>query len=157
MSTDVSGKTLEHTVEPGGLDLRSRRVLRLALGVTTMLAIAYAIDWPLAFTSAVFGWVILKDPEPGYGLRDTAFLIGAIFRGLLCGLLVGVLFANAPPLMLLVVTLVLFLTFYAATGGAHLYSLIFMLVGNTIIPLFAAKSIEVATHEFTSIQPFCNY
>jgi hypothetical protein len=127
------------------LDNRSRSTLRLALGATATLAIGFAIEWPLSFVSAVIIWMVLKHPEPGYGVRDGLAFIGSLFRGLLCGLIVGSLFGQSPVILFLMLTLILFLTYYAFTGGADQYSVLFMLVGNTAIPLFATKSVAVAS------------
>ena len=71
MSTEVAHQEHPYRVLFPGLDIRSRQTLRLALGTTAALAVAYAINWPLSFVSGVLTWAILKHPEPGWGWRES--------------------------------------------------------------------------------------
>ena len=51
-------------VRPPGLDDASRRILRLALGVSLCMLFSQLINWPLSFIAPVFTMFILALPIP---------------------------------------------------------------------------------------------
>ena len=93
-------------------DLTTVRILRLSIGATIAMALAYALDWPLAMLTPVFTVVFLSLPFP----RPTLYLG---FRNMLQTLLavaIGVLFTlyllPMPFVFSLMFGLALFHTYY---------------------------------------------
>ena len=51
-------------------DARAVRIMRLSIGSTIAMALAYAINWPLAMLTPVFTVVFLSLPFPGPNLEQ---------------------------------------------------------------------------------------
>ena len=115
----------------------TRRILRLAVGVTISVALAYGIEWPLAFLFPVLTAVFLSLPLPmpslKAGLRNMwhsllAFGIGLVF---------SLFFINYPMAYLLMLGLALFhLYYYLNRGGSFWFTLMSMLA-ILILPMLA--------------------
>ena len=60
-------------------DLRTMRVLRFALGVTTAIAIAFAYEWPLSFLTPVFVAVFVALPLPAPSLEQALSVLDRFF------------------------------------------------------------------------------
>tara|TARA_B100000809_G_C14959802_1_gene466969 strand:- start:454 stop:750 length:297 start_codon:yes stop_codon:yes gene_type:complete len=87
MSTKVS-VTPTKTLVSIYSDVKTLRVLRFAFGVTFACALAYGINWPLAFLMPVFMAMILAMPLPKPSVKASlnnmmstlqAFAIGLVF------------------------------------------------------------------------------
>lgn len=123
----------------------SVRILRLAFGVTISVALAYGIEWPLAFLFPVLTGVMLALPLPMFpllaGIRNMlhsllAFGIGLIF---------SLFFINFPLLYLLMLGLVLFhLYYYLNRGGSFWFTLMSMLA-ILMLPMLANTAEGLAT------------
>ena len=141
MSTDavIPGKRLLLR-RPGffkGLisDIRSARIIRYAVGITLAVALAYTIEWPLAFLTPILTGVILGLPLPipplKAGLSNMfrtlmAFMIGALFT----------LFLLPYPLVYIpVLGLVLFHLYYYLNRGGSFWFVLMSLLAILILPM----------------------
>jgi hypothetical protein len=123
----------------------SIRMIRLALGVTISVALAYGVEWPLSFLFPVLTAVFLSLPLPMPslvgGLRNMlhsllAFGIGLVF---------SLFFIHFPLVYLLMLGLVLFqLYYYLNRGGSFWFTLMSMLA-ILILPMLANTAEGLAT------------
>jgi hypothetical protein len=123
----------------------SVRIIRLALGVTISVALAYGIEWPLSFLFPVLTAVFLSLPLPMPSLVDglrnmlhslLAFAIGLVF---------SLFFINYPPAYLMMLGLVLFhLYYYLNRGGSFWFTLMSMLA-ILLLPMLANTNEGLAT------------
>ena len=123
----------------------SVRIIRLALGVTISVALAYGIEWPLSFLFPVLTAVFLSLPLPmpslAGGLRNMlhsllAFGIGLVF---------SLFFINYPLAYLMMLGLVLFhLYYYLNRGGSFWFTLMSMLA-ILLLPMLANTNEGLAT------------
>jgi hypothetical protein len=125
------------------MDIASRRILRLALGVSLSMFVSQAIDWPLSFLAPIFTTVLLSLPIPPPSLKFSflfvAKLVGAV---LICQLLLPFI-DHAPMAGVILVALALFGTFYYTTmGGDHMIGS-FITIGLTLLAGIGSVSIDM--------------
>ena len=124
--------------------LRTRRILRFAVGITLGMALATGIAWPLSFLTPVLVGLLLSSPAPlslraGVGfVAITAVAMGASF-------VFSVVFLSYPVVFLALIGLLLFRVFYAASGDAHPLSILWMVVGFCAIPLVTLTSAQAGS------------
>jgi len=123
----------------------SVRVIRLALGVTLSVALAYGIEWPLAFLLPVLTAVFLSLPLPMPsllgGLRNMlhsllAFGIGLVF---------SLFFINFPVAYLLMLGLVLFHLYYYLNRGGSFWFTLMSMIAVLLLPMLANTAEGLAT------------
>ena len=123
----------------------SVRVIRLALGVTLSVALAYGIEWPLAFLLPVLTAVFLSLPLPMpslvVGLRNMlhsllAFGIGLVF---------SLFFINFPMAYLLMLGLVLFHLYYYLNRGGSFWFTLMSMIAVLLLPMLANTDEGLAT------------
>jgi hypothetical protein len=123
----------------------SVRVIRLALGVTLSVALAYGIEWPLAFLLPVLTAVFLSLPLPMPslvgGLRNMlhsllAFGIGLVF---------SLFFINFPMAYLLMLGLVLFHLYYYLNRGGSFWFTLMSMIAILLLPMLANTAEGLAT------------
>ena len=142
MSTN--GASIPVDIDKTGLDPRSRNTLRLALVSAATAAVAFAIAWPIAFLAPVFAWEYLKEPQHGVRIATGISLFMSTLKGVALGLLIGVLFSHHPAIFFPVEALALFFVYYSITGGANPLTVIWALIGTSLLPMVAMLSIELA-------------
>ena len=120
MSTSANAKlpSLKSWLHAIAQDQNSVRIIRFALGVPLSAALAYGIEWPLAFLLPVFTSLLLSLPLPmpslRAGLRNMLHTLMAFGLGLMFSLF----FLQFPVAYLLMLGLVLFhLYYYLNRGG----------------------------------------
>ncbi len=116
-------------------DIRSARIIRYALGVTLAVALAYTIDWPLAFLTPILTGVILGLPLPMPPLQAgllnmfrtlIAFFIGAVFT----------LYLLPYPLVYVpVFGVVLFHCYYFLNRGGSFWFVLMAILAILILPM----------------------
>ena len=115
----------------------SIRIIRLALGVTISVALAYGIEWPLAFLFPVLTAVFLSLPLPmpslAGGLRNMlhsllAFGIGLVF---------SLFFINYPLAYLMMLGLVLFQLYYYLNRGGSFWFTLMSMIAILLLPMLA--------------------
>jgi len=123
----------------------SVRVVRFALGVTIAIALAYGVEWPLAFLFPVLTAVILGLPLPmptlAAGLRNMlqsllAFGIGLVF---------SLFFLNYPLAYILMLGLVLFHLYYYLNRGGSFWLTLMSMLAILILPMLANTAEGLAT------------
>jgi DUF2955 family protein len=121
-------------------DQTSLRVFRFALGVTISVALAYGINWPLAFLMPVFTSLILSMPLPmpslQVGLRNMKQTILAFALGLVFSLF----FLQYPFAYLLMLGLVLFHLYYYLNRGGSFWFTLMSMVAILLLPMLASSS-----------------
>jgi len=139
------------TLSPGGWlgriagDQTSVRIVRFALGVTIAVALAYGIEWPMAFLFPVLTAVMLSLPLPmptlAGGLRNMmhsllAFGIGLVF---------SLFFINYPIAYILMLGLVLFHLYYYLNRGGSFWLTLMSMLAILILPMLANTAEGLAT------------
>ena len=89
-------------------DLKTMRVLRFAFGVTLACALAYGINWPLAFLMPVFTAMILAMPLPKPSVKASLNNMMSTLMAFVIGLSFSLFFLQYPIAYLIVLALVLF-------------------------------------------------
>lgn len=125
------------------MDIASRRIMRLALGVSLSVFVSQTIDWPLSFLTSIFTIMLLTLPIPVPSLKFSflfvAKLIGAVF---ICQLLLPFI-DHAPMAGVILVGLALFGNFYfTAMGGDHMLGS-FITIGLTLLTSIGSVNIDL--------------
>ncbi len=113
------------------------RSLRFAIGVTFAVALAYGINWPLAFLMPVLTAVFLALPLPmpslKIGLRNMANTIKAFALGLVF----SIFFLQYPLAYLLMLGLVLFHLYYYLNRGGSFWLTLMSMIAVLLLPMLA--------------------
>jgi hypothetical protein len=111
----------------------ARRIMRLAMGTALALCFSQAINWPLSFITPALTMMILALPLPAPGLKKGLAFVVALLAPMIGGLVLLPFLEHARLAGILMVTLVLFYSFYfTARGGSPVLGM-FMTVGLTLI------------------------
>ncbi|TPH18647.1 DUF2955 domain-containing protein [Litorilituus lipolyticus] len=113
------------------------RIFRFAFGVTFACALAYGINWPLAFLMPVFTAMILAMPLPKPSLRASLYnMISTLFAFAL-GLTFSLFFLQFPLAYLLILALVLFHLYYYLNRGGSFWFTLMSMIAILILPMIA--------------------
>lgn len=119
-------------------DLRTVRILRLSVGVTIAMALAYAINWPLAVLTPVFTVFFLSLPLPRpnlqQGLRNMLQTLLAFFLGVLFTLYLLPL----PLIFILMLALALFHIYYHLNRGGSFWLVLVSIISILLMPMLAS-------------------
>jgi len=121
-------------------ELQTTCTLRYAFGLTLSVAIAYWFQWTLSYILPIFVSMFLAPPSKSLSAKDGALIFATITTTALFGYLISSTLASFPYIMILVVPLVVFLTFYIGAGGASPLLVLWMLVGTLLLPLLSLTS-----------------
>lgn len=120
------------------------RVLRFAIGVTIAVALAYGINWPLAFLMPVLTSVILSTPLPmpslQAGLRNMRYTILAFGLGLVFSLF----FLQYPFAYILMLGLALFHLHYYLNRGGSFWLTVISIISILLLPMLANTNEDLA-------------
>jgi len=118
-------------------DQTSIRSIRFAVGVTLAVALAYGINWPLAFLMPVLTSVLLALPLPmpslNAGIRNMKNTIIAFALGLVFSLF----FLQYPMAYLLMLGLVLFHLYYYLNRGGSFWLTLMSMIAVLLLPMLA--------------------
>jgi len=113
------------------------RVLRLAVGVTISVALAYGFEWPMAFLFPVLTAMFLSLPLPmpslGAGVLNMLYSLVAFSIGLVFSLF----FIEYPMAYLLTLGLVLFHLYYYLNRGGSFWLTLMSMLAILILPMLA--------------------
>ena len=124
-------------------DIANRRILRLALGTAASMGFSQLIGWPMSFIAAVFTMFMLAVPLPAPTLKSGLKFVLALVLPAYAGMLLLPFLEHARWAGILLVTLVLFGSFYySARGGSPVMGM-FMTVGITIVVTVGSVSADV--------------
>ena len=88
------------------LDVRSRRVIRFAVGTTLASAIAFMVGFELPFLVPILAAMLLGSPLPRPSLRGGGGVVLTIGVASIAGLVITLLFVDFPPAFLLIAFLI---------------------------------------------------
>ena len=130
----------------GGLlsDVRSRRVLRFAVGITLSTALAYLIGFELPFLVPILVAMLLGAPAPGPSFRAGVAFVAPIAVAAFVGVLLTRYLLQYRVIFLLIEFLVLWLIFYGLAGGAAPLRMVWLLIAALLIPLMGTASIGLS-------------
>ena len=127
------------SVKPGKYswrqDLRSVRILRLAVGTTVAMAIAQGINWPVSFITPALVASMLTMPSPSLTWKETLKNILYAVCALSIGLTVTLFLLPFPFVFILAYGLIFFFMRYYMHKGAPFFLILMLVLTTTIIPL----------------------
>ncbi len=125
------------------------KALRIALGATTSVAVAYGMAWPLSFIMPLFAAMFLALPFPQWiGWKVASQLLKRLTVGLLMGLVIAEFFIRYPLLCLPLYLLIFFFIYYNDAKAPPMAT-IFMTMGVTMVPILALQA-TMAAHLITT-------
>ena len=116
------------------MDIASVRTLRMALGTALSMWFSQAVGWPLSFIAPVFTMLILSLPFPAPRLSAGIKFVLVLLIAVYAGLALLPLLLNQRWVGILLLTLVVFYSFYYTARG-----------GNAVVGTFATVGIALAT------------
>jgi hypothetical protein len=121
-------------------DLRSARVLRLAVGLFLAAALAFGVGWNLSFITPVFVALLLRSGAPCPPFRAGGGLVLMVAGAMAVGVVISLTLTPYPLVFALAQALLLFWVFFANAGGAPPMLIVMLLVAVTAVPVVAVKS-----------------
>ncbi|MCK5355671.1 MAG: DUF2955 domain-containing protein, partial [Methyloprofundus sp.] len=121
-------------------DLKTVRILRLSLGVTIAMAVAFAINWPLAMLTPVFTVVFLSLPMPRPSFQQGFKNMMETLLGLTIGVLFALFLLPYPFVYVLMIGLALFYTYYYINRGGSFWFALMTLLSLLLMPMLATTS-----------------
>ena len=141
----AEGATLDAQAHAGYLtDVRSRRIVRFALGTTVGSGLAYLIGFDLPFLVPILVAMMLASPAPCPSVRQGLAFVLPVAVGAFLGVVLTRYFLQFRVLFLLMESLVLYRIFYALAGGAAPLRMVWLLIAALIIPLVGQASIVLS-------------
>jgi hypothetical protein len=116
-------------------DLRSVRVVRLALVATTALFIAQMFNWPLSFVAPVLVVAFMEMPIPKPSLREFAAFLSYAILSVVGGYVFVMLFEPYPLIFIPAYSLAVFLCAYFLHKGASIVLILLVFLGLLILPI----------------------
>ena len=141
----AEGATLA-TAAPTGIltDIRSRRIVRFALGTTLGSGLAYLIGFDLPFLVPILVAMMLASPAPRPSLRQGLAFVLPVAAGAFLGVVLTRYFLQFRVMFLAMEFLVLYRIFYGLAGGAAPLRMVWLLIAALIIPLVGQASIALS-------------
>ncbi|OUS25564.1 hypothetical protein A9Q98_12160 [Thalassotalea sp. 42_200_T64] len=122
----------------------SVRAIRLTIGLTFCIAIAFGVNWPLSFIAPVFAAKFLgnKKPKMPFKMLVAILLVGVV--AFCSGILITSMFLPYPGVFILITTLLIFLVSYWSHSGGNEFVITMLLIGFTLVPMLALVHVDVA-------------
>ena len=112
-----------------------RRVIRFALGITLAFLLAQTLGWPFAFLCPVLTLILLIEAEP-IPLSDVLAILWTSLMALITGYVLALVLLPYPAVLVIGACLLMYRFFiFILTSGAHLLSIVSMLIGLILIPV----------------------
>ena len=127
------------------MDIRARRVFRLAAVPSLSLAVAYGMAIPLPFLAPLFAFMLVSMPGPPIGLKGLVGLVVMIVISLGLGLLLIPMLLHYQLTALLIVALGVYLSSYITINMGKMLFGTFMTVGFTMISAAGSLNFAIAT------------
>jgi len=121
-------------------DQTSVRAVRYALGVTIAVALAYGINWPLAFLMPVLTAVILGLPLPMPSLKAGLRNMQSTIQAFALGLIFSLFFLQYPIAYLFMLWLVLFHLYYYLNRGGSFWLTLMSIIAVLLLPMLASSN-----------------
>lgn len=129
-----SFKTWLHLIKENQIHVRS---IRFAVGVTIAVALAYGINWPLAFLLPILTSVILALPLPMASLKDGLQNMLNTIKAFSLGLIFSLFFLQYPLAYILMLGFVLFHLYYYLNRGGSFWLTLMSMVAILLLPMLA--------------------
>lgn len=117
------------------LDIGTLRILRFSFGVTSCVAIAYGLNWPLSFMSPLFVITFLKAPKPCLTLKQGLGVLIITIKYLSLGFILSQTVLNYPFVFLTLISLLIFHILNASMKGANMFAIVFSIIGLLVITM----------------------
>ncbi len=118
-------------------DAKAVRIMRLSIGSTIAMALAYAIDWPLAMLTPVFTVVFLSLPFPRPSLYQGFRNMLQTLLAVAIGVVLTLYLLPIPFVFLLIFGLLLFHTYYLINRGGPFWFVLVLLISILLMPMMA--------------------
>jgi len=125
------------------ISLENLRCGRLAIGVTTAVAIGYGVGWQLSFLAPIFTVMFLASPA-WLTWNNAVKILVLLGMSLLAGVMISEFLLNYPLVCIPVYGLLLFLIYYNDTPSSPPLVSLFMTLGITMIPIMSFSGAGVA-------------
>ncbi|WP_084885762.1 DUF2955 domain-containing protein [Vibrio sp. qd031] len=109
--------------------------LRFAVGVTSALALAYGVEWPLAFLFPLFTALLLSMPLPKPTLKQGLRTMLNTLIGFSIGLTFAIFFVRFPLLCLVAQFVALFFIYYYMNRGGSFWLTLMTLLSVLLLPM----------------------
>ncbi|KQY75436.1 DUF2955 domain-containing protein [Brevundimonas sp. Root1423] len=127
-----------------GFTTTDRFILRMAVGATLAFALSLIFDLPLSFFAPLLVVKTLPSMPTFPSLLQGVLMPVVMWIGTTAAMLMVSLFADAPLVELLIITLVLFFTYYAKRRGAPGVIVLLLQIAFCIVPLYGTVSLDMA-------------
>ncbi|NWK55832.1 DUF2955 domain-containing protein [Verrucomicrobiaceae bacterium N1E253] len=121
------------------MTLANVRALRISLGATLAVAVAYGVAWPLSYIMPIFAVMFLSMPGPWFGWKMAIQIIRRLSSGLLMGLIISEFFLRMPLVCVPLYALLFFWIFFKDATAPPLAT-IFMTMGITMVPILGLQT-----------------
>lgn len=118
-------------------DVSHMRTLRFAFGVTFACALAYGLNWPLAFLMPVFTAMLLAMPLPKPSVSASFNNMMSTLKAFALGLAFSLFFLQFPIAYLLMLGLVLFHLYYYLNRGGSFWFTLMSMIAILVLPMIA--------------------
>ncbi len=118
-------------------DAKSVRIMRLSVGSTIAMLLAYGFNWHLAMLTPVFTVVILAMPLPKPSLDQVLKNMMQTLLAMAIGVLMTLYLLPLPIIFSLVFFLVLFHTYYYLNRGGSFWLSLMLLIAVLLMPMMA--------------------
>ncbi|WP_291620156.1 DUF2955 domain-containing protein [Colwellia sp.] len=118
-------------------DVNAMRILRFAFGVTVACALAYGINWPLAFLMPVFTALLLAMPLPKPSVKASLNNMMSTLQAFALGLAFSLFFLQYPIAYLITLALVLFHLYYYLNRGGSFWFTLMSMIAILVLPMIA--------------------
>ena len=135
--TTAPDQTLEHVGA-------RRMALRIALAATASFVVAEALDWDFTFFGPMLAAQLLASSRQCPTLRQGMGFVAVIGAANLFILLLSAALVGTPPILVLALALVLFLSFYGQYRGVPDFVTMMVQVSTVAIPVFAVITPDLA-------------
>lgn len=127
-----------------GFSTNDRFILRMAVGATLAFALSLIFDLPLSFFAPLLVVKTLPSMPTFPSLIQGLLMPIVMWIGTTAAMIVVSLFSDAPLVELLILTLVLFLTYYAKRRGVPGVIALLLQIAFCIVPLYGTVSLAMA-------------
>ncbi|BHH81897.1 hypothetical protein [Desulforhopalus sp. 52FAK] len=125
------------------MQLRTLKIMRLSIGLTTSVVVAYGAAWMLFFLTPIFTFLFLAMPGwPGW--KMALELILRLAYSLIIGIIIAEFFLQYPLLCIPLYGLIFFIIYYNDTPTAPPMSTLFMTLAVTMIPIMSFSGLAVS-------------
>jgi hypothetical protein len=123
-------------------NIASRRILRLALGVSLSMLFSQVVNWPMSFLASVFTLVLLGLPYPAPSLKGGLSFVLILMVAVFASHQLLPFLDHAPMAGLLLLALCLFWSFYYTAMGGSALTGSFVTIGLTLLVAIGSVNID---------------